>query len=279
MTDDFQSLPLAGFNHDMLIFGAGRMAGAMLSRWLSRGLPAGRVTAIRHSAQPAAPGVRTLSDSADQPAPSILLIGVKPQMFESLSPVIARLAGPDTLVLSIMAGIPLDDLARALPAAGSIVRLMPNMPVAEGRGVVARLGEAGQAEAALAALLDQLGHVHIVREETEFDLVSALTGCGPAFVYRFAAALAGAAVRLGLDENAADRLARATLAGAAATLAETQVSAGDLASAVASPGGMTQAGLDVLDSDGRLPALMAETLRAARDRGRELAAEARGGDR
>ncbi len=89
--------------------------------------------------------------------------------------------------------------------------------------------------------------------------------------------MAGAATRLGIDSADADPLARAMLAGAAASLAESEESPLALAEAVASPGGMTQAGLDVLDSDGRLAALMAETLRAARERGRALAQAARDG--
>ena len=83
------------------------------------------------------------------------------------------------------------------------------------------------------------------------------------------------AIRLGLNTEDADRLARATLDGAASTLMHSAQTPLEMATAVASPGGMTQAGLDVLDDNGRLVSLMADTLRAARDRGNELAAAAR----
>lgn len=267
------SSPLARFQGDLLIFGCGTMAGAMLSRWLDCGLPPASITAIRPSGQPAPGGVRTLSSPEGQAPPRLLLIGVKPQTFASIAAQAAALAGPDTLVLSIMAGITIEDLSSALPDAGSIVRIMPNLPVANGHGVTLRVGtpHSGQHVAMLDALLAPLGHAHAMADETGFNLVTALTGCGPAFVYRFVAAMAGAAVRLGLDADDADALARATVAGAAASVASSDRPLTELAAAVASPGGMTQAGLDVLDSDGRLAALLAETLRASRDRGRELA--------
>lgn len=267
------SSPLACSLGDILIFGCGTMAGAMVQRWIECGLPPEGMTAIRPSARPVAGGIRSLASSDGLAAPRILLIGLKPQTFAHVASDLARLAGSETLVISIMAGIALEDLAATLPDAGSIVRVMPNLPVAEGHGVVLRVGTPHDdaLEATLAALLAPLGHVHNMADETGFNLITALTGCGPAFVYRFVAALAGAAVRLGLDEKDADILARATVAGAAASIAASDRTPTEMADAVASPGGMTQAGLDVLDSDGRLAALLAETLRASRDRGRELA--------
>ncbi|MEQ1687507.1 MAG: pyrroline-5-carboxylate reductase dimerization domain-containing protein [Sphingopyxis sp.] len=265
---------LAKYDGDMLIFGCGMMAGAMLTRWLAKGLAADRVLAIRASGAAAPGGVRTQTSALHAAQPDILVIGVKPQTFPSVSSEIAALCGGETLVISIMAGIALEDLRLALPNAGAIVRAMPSLPVVDGRGVVAVVGDTNDKR--LTMLMTPLGHLHRMEDEAGFNLVTALGGCGPAFVYRFVAALAGAAVRLGLSEQDADVLARATVAGAAASLAASHQSAAELADAVASPGGMTQAGLDVLDSDGRLAALLAETLRAARDRGREMAAEIRG---
>jgi pyrroline-5-carboxylate reductase len=265
-------LPLSGFAGRLTIFGCGTMAGAMLSRWLACGLPAGRVTAIRASGAAVAPGVKTLTDASGESAPDILLMGIKPLQLAALEADIAQLAGPDTLVLSILAGVPVDRLRAGLPDAGAIVRLMPNMPVEYGRGIVARLGDAGPHAAVLDALLTPLGHVQPVTDEKAFDLVTALAGCGPAFAYRFAAALAAAGERLGLPQDDAITLARLTVTGAAETIAASDTPLASLADAVASPGGMTQAGLDVLDANGTLVQLLTDTLRAARDRGTELAA-------
>ncbi len=266
---------LAGLDADVLMYGCGTMAGAMLARWLSIGLDPTRVTAIRPSGAPAPGGVRTRRSADGVPSPDLLLIGVKPQTFAAVAGDVARLAGRGTLVVSIMAGIGLADLRAALPDAGAVVRAMPNMPVLHGRGVVACVGDAGQAAPLLASMLAPLGHVHSLTDEAGFDLVTALTGCGPAFVYRFVGALADAAASLGLDPADADALARATVAGAAASLAESNESPAALARKVASAGGMTQAGLDVLDADAALATLLCDTLRAARDRGQALAAPVR----
>jgi pyrroline-5-carboxylate reductase len=263
---------LARFDAGLMLFGCGRMAGAMLSRWLATGLDPARVVAIRKSGVAPAPGILTRKISRGLAAPDILLIGIKPQQFGKLKTNIAALTGPQTLILSIMAGVSIETLAAAFPGAGAIVRLMPNLPVATGQGVVARLGDAGAQAAALEDLLAPLGHIQPVSDERSFDLVTALTGCGPAFTYRFAAALAAAGERLGIPAADAETLARLTVAGAAASMTGSTDPLAGLAAAVASPGGMTQAGLDVLDADGALIQLMTDTLRAARDRGGELAA-------
>jgi pyrroline-5-carboxylate reductase len=270
--NDSQRQPLAGFTGRLTIFGCGTMAGAMLSRWLACGLPPAQVTAIRASGVEAAPGVTTLTNIDGQRSPDILLIGIKPLQLAALETDIAALAGPNSLVVSILAGVPMGRLASGLPHAGAIVRLMPNMPVAHGRGIVARLGDAGPQAATLDALLAPLGHIQTVTDEKAFDLVTALAGCGPAFTYRFAAALAAAGERLGLAQADAITLARLTVAGAAETIIASDTPLASLADAVASSGGMTQAGLDVLDADGILVQLLTQTLRAARDRGSELAA-------
>ena len=268
---------LARFSGDIVIYGAGTMAGAMLSRWLEVGLKPEKIAALRKSGTEVVEGVTGVQDGALLPTnPKVLIIGVKPQVFESVSADIARIAGPETLVISIMAGVTLEGLGDALPDAGAIVRVMPNLPVATGQGVVATFGEIGREhQKRLDALMAPLGLVYPAEDEASFNLIAALTGCGPAFVYRFAGALAGAGVRLGLNPEDADKLARATLAGAAQTLVQSPQTPLEMANAVASPGGMTQAGLDVLDENGRLTGLIADTLRAARDRGNELAAAAR----
>ena len=154
---------------------------------------------------------------------------------------------------------------------------MPNLAVALGKAPIALAGhgldEAGRA--AVLALMRPLGTPEWVGE-AEFDLVTALAGSGPAFVYRFIDAMAAEAANLGLPREQADRMALAMVEGAAALAAASPESPGKLADRVASPGGMTREGLDVLDRGGALTALVTETLRAARDRGAELAAAARG---
>lgn len=266
------ALPLAGLDCRITIFGCGTMAGAMLRRWLACGLDPALVTAIRRSDAPVAPGVAQHRDAEGLSPPDLLVIGIKPQQYRDLLPAIAPLAGPQTLVVSILAGIPLSTLSADWAGARGVVRAMPNLPVETGQGVVAVARGAGllSETPALDSLLATLGLVYSVGDERGFDDVTALAGCGPAFVYRFIDALAAAGAGMGLDAGDADRLARATVAGAALTLLNSAENGRALADAVASPGGMTRAGLDVLDADRRLERLIAETLAAAAERGRAL---------
>ena len=111
--------------------------------------------------------------------------------------------------------------------------------------------------------------------EDRFDLVTALVGSGPAFVYRFIDALSMASARLGLPEREAQDLAIAMVQGAAALAAQSEHSPGQLANMVASKGGVTREGLDVLDQDEAMLRLVTQTLRSARDRSMEMAREAR----
>lgn len=261
---------------DILMIGCGNMAGAMLEGWLAGGLEPGSFTVVEPSDKALPEGIahhRTIPANGKFDA---ILLGVKPQMLGDVAAGVARLAGANTTVLSLLAGVELATLAARFPTAGARVRVMPNLAVALGKAPIALAGngldDAGRA--ALAALMEPLGTPEWV-DEAEFNLVTALAGSGPAFVYRFIDALACGATSLGLSRAQADRLSLAMVEGAAALAAASHESPGKLADRVASPGGMTRKGLDVLDRDEALVALLTETLRATRDRGAELAAEAR----
>lgn len=176
------------------------------------------------------------------------------------------------MVLSILAGIELASLAAALPRARGWVRIMPNLAAALGKSPIA-LAERGLNQVErdqITALLAPLGSPEWI-DEAQFDLATALVGSGPAFVYRFIDALATGGVELGFTADQAQRLALAMVEGAAQLARQSPHSPADLARMVASPGGTTEAGLKMLDADQALEKLVAATLRAARDRGAELA--------
>ncbi len=120
-----------------------------------------------------------------------------------------------------------------------------------------------------------LGLVEWIDDEGLFEAVTTLSGCGPAFVYRFIDALAEAGAALGLDSDQAQRLAIATVEGSGLLAAQADVAPGILADRVASPGGSTRQGLNVLDRDDALKRLLRETLAASQRRNAEMAAEAR----
>jgi len=260
----------------ILIVGCGNMGGAMLRGWLAAGFDPGRFTVVDPVLAAAPAGVRLLRALPDQTFDAVLL-GVKPQGFAELAAALAPLLDQRTLILSILAGIELKSLAAALPKAAGWVRVMPNLAAALGKspmGLTAH-GLDQTARDAVTALLAPLGAPEWIGE-AQFDLATALVGSGPAFVYRFIDALAAGGATLGFTRGQSQRLALAMVEGAADLARQSPYSPADLARMVASPGGTTEAGLKVLDADNVLEALVEATLRAARDRGAELAALAAG---
>lgn len=259
----------------LLLIGCGNMAGAMLGRWLELGLPPERVCVIRPSGKPVADGVevRTHIEGAVA-AGTLVLLGCKPQQLGAVSADLAGKLGEGVTILSILAGTPIAGLRAAFPAVDSIIRCMPNLPVRIGKGVcILRADDRAdqQMRDLVSAMCGQLGLVEWLDDEALFDAATALSGCGPAFLYRFIDAMAEAGAQLGLAPAAAARMALMTVEGAAISAGTGLVPPGDMADAVASKGGMTREGLDVLDRADGLHALVSETLCAARDRGVELA--------
>lgn len=260
----------------ILLVGCGNMAGAMLRGWLAAGLDPARVTAVSPSGRGVPAGVAHLTGlPAGGPAPALVMLGVKPQRLDDVAPALAPLLGRDTMLVSILAGTELASLRARFATPRAIVRVMPNTPAAIGRGVLAMVAE-GLDEAGrdtIECLMAALGLAEWIADEGLFDAVTALAGSGPAFLFRFVDALGRAGADLGLPGDQAARLALATVAGSAALAQAADESPGRLADRVASPGGSTRAGLDVLDR--ALPTLIAETLEASRRRNREMAAASR----
>ena len=258
------------------LVGCGNMGGAMLRRWIAAGLDPATVTVITRSGQGAPGGVRSLTALPDKEAPATVMLALKPQQIDAAQALLAPMRGKPQLLLSILAGVDHAALSQRF-AADTIVRAMPNLPVAIGKGVTS-LYTAGASEEAIAAaeaFAAPLGHYEWIADEAHFDAVTALAGSGPGFVFRFADALAKAGAALGLPVDQAARLAIATLEGSAIMAAEADVSPGILADRVASPGGSTREGLNVLDRDDALVALLTATLAASERRNAEMAAAAR----
>ena len=266
---------MSGFAR-LLLVGCGNMAGAMLDGWLSGGLEPERFTVADPAPRKLPAGVTKLDAIPSEGGFDAILLGVKPQLLAQVAPQVAPLAGPETVLISILAGVELAVLAQHFPRAGGLVRIMPNLAAALGKSPIA-VAAAGLDEPGRQAVFDLLAPLGTPEriDEDEFDLVTALAGSGPAFVYRFIDALSAASAGLGLPEDKARRLALAMVEGAAALAAASEHDPGELARRVASPGGTTQAGLDALDEGDSLRRLIEKTLRAARDRSAEMAAEAR----
>lgn len=254
----------------LLLVGCGNMGGAMLAGWLAGGIAPATFTIVDPVLAEAPEGVTLLREPPAGALFDAVLLGVKPQMLADVAPSVAPQTAGAT-VLSILAGVELATLRARFPDAGAVVRIMPNLSAAIGRSPIAL---AGDRDEEVTALMQPLGTPEWLPEE-QFDLVTALAGSGPAFVYRFIDALAAGASALGMDAGQAQRLALATVEGASLLAAASPHAPGELARRVASPGGTTQAGLDVLDKEAALSRLVEATLKAAADRSAEMARASR----
>ena len=258
----------------LVMLGCGKMGSAMLAGWLENGLQGSSVYVVdpHPSAWVNASGAYVNVDLPENPA--VLMIAVKPQMMAEALPHVARFGGGNTLVLSVAAGTPIAAFEDAFGRQSPIIRSMPNTPAAVAKGITAIVGNRAASDADLdlaEALLSGIGQVVRLSHEDQIDAVTGVSGSGPAYVFYMIETLAKAARAQGLPEDMAMQLAKATVAGAGA-LAEL---AGDdpaqLRVNVTSPGGTTQAGLEVLmDPMSGLEPLITRTVAAATNRSKEL---------
>jgi pyrroline-5-carboxylate reductase len=254
--------------------GCGNMAGAMLAGWLEQGVDPAHVSVIRPSGRDAGEGIRVTTAWPEDEVPAIVLLGMKPYQLDAVAATLAPILDTETILVSILAGVELASLRGRFPTPRNLIRAMPNQPVRIGKGVTGLYGEGDlESRALVTGLMAVLGHAEWFEDERTFNLVTSLSGSGPAFTYRFIDALAKAGIAFGLGEAQALAFARAAVEGAAALAATGNASLAERAREVTSPGGTTEAGLLVLDAE--LDDLIARTLEASRRRSLEMAAEAR----
>jgi pyrroline-5-carboxylate reductase len=264
---------------NIVLVGCGNMGAALLKGWLAQGFDPQRLRVVdaQHSA---IEQVRALGISAEPTLDTaasdvdVLVLAVKPQQLEGLIPDCRGLVAAGALVLSIAAGKPIGFFEGLLGGRPMVVRAMPNTPAAIGQGITVLVANdaTGDGQRSLCeTLMRAVGDVVWVDDEALMDAVTAVSGSGPAYVFLLIEALASAAVEAGLDSALADRLALATVAGAAAYAKQSPLAAAILRQQVTSPGGTTQAALDVLMASDGLASLLHRAVRAAAHRSRELA--------
>ncbi|WP_332697298.1 pyrroline-5-carboxylate reductase [Bosea sp. (in: a-proteobacteria)] len=261
----------------LVLVGAGKMGGAMLEGWLRIGMKGPGITLVDPHIGEAMSALAAAEGMAVNPpkvaAAEVVVLATKPQMLDTAAPSVQALIGPRTLLISILAGKTLGDLAQRLPNAGAIVRAMPNLPASVQRGVTAAAAgpgvSASQREMA-DALLASIGKVEWLADEGLIDAVTAVSGSGPAYVFHLVECLAAAGTAAGLPADLAGRLARATVEGAGEMLFQSDLAPGTLRQNVTSPGGTTAAALEVLMADEGMAPLMRRAVAAAKRRAEEL---------
>jgi len=256
------------------LVGCGNMAGAMVEGWRAGGTDFSGVTVIRPSGKPVE-GVRTVTDFPDE-QPRFVMLGFKPQKLGEIAPGLAEHIGAETILVSMLAGVTAASLRERFPNAKAVVRIMPNLPVAQVQGVTAIYSCDGDIDRLeeVRRLMASLGMIAWCDTEEELGVIGAVASAGIAYVARFADALAKSGEALGLRPGLAQQVAVQTLVGTSAYAADTGAPMAEIARRVASPKGTTEQGLAVLDAPDGLQPLVQQTLAAAVRRGKELAEEA-----
>lgn len=262
----------------LLLVGAGKMGSSMLEGWLDQGLDPARVTVMDPSPPPEAVALMEARGISRNPTvipePAVAVIAVKPQMLDKALPALAAVLGPDTLVLSVVAGKTIANFRAALPRVSAIVRSIPNTPAAVHRGITVATsspGTTGRQIDIADRLLRAIGTVEWVKDEGLIDAATAVSGSGPAYVFLLVECLASAGRALGMAPDLADRLARATVEGSGELLTRSPLAPEILRQNVTSPNGTTAAALAILMAEDGLEPLLREAVAAAAKRAAELA--------
>lgn len=258
------------------VIGFGKMGQAIVNRWLKKKLDIqidvfDPIISEDVVALLKANGIGQ-NPKLKKPSHDIVLLAVKPQTLVQIETQIKNMIGGDTILLSIMAGKTLESLEEITKAA-KICRAMPNTPSQIGEGITAYIGNNAitkDDEALIKILLAPLGKTVKLANEKLMDAVTAVSGSGPAYLFLLTEALAAAAYSEGLEPDAADEFARQTIIGAAALLKSSDLPPMELRKEVTSPGGTTEAALDVLTGGNAMGALMKRAVEAAVKRSKEL---------
>ena len=258
----------------LILIGCGKMGSAMLEGWLESGIPASSIwiSDPEPSAWLTKTGVNINKTLPKNPA--VCLIAVKPQIiFKALSN-LNEYKNSDTLFISIAAGIQLSQLEAAISPDSTIIRAMPNTPSAIGKGITALIGNSVAKDEHIQltkVLMEKISQVVQLESEDQMDVVTGLSGSGPAYVFYLVESLVNAGMELGLSEDMAMRLAKATVAGSGALLMSSSEQPSKLRKNVTSPNGTTQAGLEILmDQKSGLMPLVKKTVEVAAERSKEL---------
>lgn len=257
----------------IIVIGGGAMGGALAMRWkksMSRPVHVVETDGGRSSAL-TAKGISCHATLSEAPQGGVYLLAIKPQQFAGyVRELKAALGGSATpLLISIMAGITLAELARTCQR---VVRVMPSLPATVGESMSVLCASPAldaRARAEAEALFARVGKTAWVEQEVELHAITAISGSGPAYVFAFMEALEQAARNQGISPALAKTLVTQTVHGASVLAQQSPESVATLRAQVTSPGGTTEAALNVLEQ-GQLSALLDKAVVAAETRSREL---------
>jgi pyrroline-5-carboxylate reductase len=233
------------------VIGAGSMGQALIAGWVNSGVA---ITAVvrdqaKYQFLENQYGIAVSEDLSVLADCGIVVLAIKPQILKEILSELAAYIAPETILISVAAGITTTFIGDFCPQTDQIIRAMPNTPSIIGRGVTGMSGSprcSAQSMHIARQLMSAVGLVVEIPEAQQNDL-AAVSGSGPAYLFYLAEAMVAGAIELGLSTELADQLVRETLIGAAGLLENSEVSPAELRRQVTSPGGMTAASMGVLE--------------------------------
>jgi pyrroline-5-carboxylate reductase len=261
----------------ILMLGAGRMGGAMLDGWRkAKAFAPAELMILDPTPGDAALAAQKAGAKLNPPKVALksaatVVLAVKPQLWREVAAEYAAALAPEAVIVSIAAGVKAGDIAQAF-GGRAVARVMPTTAAAIRQGTASLYAADPAALARARALFAPLGAVVELADEDQMHAATGVSGSAPAYLYAFVEALEGAGAAAGLSPADAARLARSTITGAAALLANSGAEPADLRRQVTSPGGTTEAALNVLLGANGLPTLLREAVGKAMRRSKELGA-------
>jgi pyrroline-5-carboxylate reductase len=236
------------------VIGSGSMGQALISGWTESGVSVVAVVrdVEKYRYLEKSLGIDVTDSRSALSECDVVVIAIKPQIIKEILHEFQPFIAEHAIVISVAVGITTEFIGKCFPQTVEIVKVMPNTPSQIHMGVTCISGGENCSESSIAVaneLLSAVGEVFVVPESQQ-AAVGAVSGSGPAYLFFLAQYLQEGAQQLGLDADLADQLIRATLRGSAELLSQSEMTAPDLRRQVTSPGGTTQAAMEVLDSTG-----------------------------
>lgn len=255
----------------LLQVGCGKMGGAMLHRWAQTTSHSFTVVDPTATSLPNSVEHRTFEALGDSTFDA-LIVGIKPQLIDTILPDYQKHVSPQGWVYSMAAGASCERLSKCL-STPAVVRIMPNLPALIGQsmsGLFATPAVTAPQKEVAQALAGAIGQWIWVKDEDTIDRVTAVAGSGPGYVFELIRCYIEAAQQLGFEPDAARELVLQTVLGAAQMALKSEQSLEALRESVTSKNGTTQAGLEKLRDQKRLEGLLRDTIQAAYARAVEL---------
>ena len=267
----------------IMVVGCGSMGSALIKGWIAKRLGNCNYTIVT----PHESSIDTLRDTGvyinwysevsklpSSYIPDIIVFAVKPNVLSTILPAYKKYVNESITLISVAAGKKLDFYQKHLGKKAAIIRLMPNLPVAYNQGICVGMPNEQVNKLQLSTsyfLFKSLGKVVWLEDERDFDAATAISGCGPAYLFLLTDCMTKAGQAVGLSKAVAEKLARYSMIGAGALLDHSDEPPALLKQKVASPGGVTEAALKVLENpvEGICP-VMTRAIKVATERSKEL---------